>query len=108
VALRIHFDPSKATIKPDSQPVLEQVAELMRTQADLRLSVEGHTDNTGTAQANKLLSQRRADSVVAALVQKGVARARLVAVGWGQERPVADNRSDAGREKNRRIELVKK
>jgi OOP family OmpA-OmpF porin len=108
VALRIHFDPNKATILPDSQPILEQVAELMRSQAELRLSVEGHTDNTGTAQANKALSQRRAESVVAALVQKGVARARLAAVGWGQERPVADNLSDQGRDKNRRIELVKK
>lgn len=108
VALYINFDTNKATIKPESQPIVEQVAALLRGQATLRLSVEGHTDNTGTPHGNQALSRQRAEAVVAALVQKGIAGARLGALGWGQDRPIADNRSEEGRAKNRRVEIVKK
>lgn len=74
----------------------------------LKASIEGHTDNVGEAGANKALSQRRATSVVTALKAAGIAPDRLTSAGWGSEKPVADNGTDAGRAKNRRVELVKK
>ena len=96
------------SIRPDSQPVIDQVAEMLQTNAGLMLSVEGHTDSVGTPQSNKTLSEERAKSVVAAVVELGVDAGRLTAVGWGQEKPVADNRTEDGRAKNRRVEIVKK
>ena len=108
IALDIHFDTGKSSIKPDSQPLLDQIVELLRTNPDLNLSIEGHTDNVGDPKSNKTLSDARAKSVKDALVKAGIASARLSAVGFGQEKPVADNRTDEGRAKNRRVELVKK
>jgi outer membrane protein OmpA-like peptidoglycan-associated protein len=107
VALQINFDTGKATIKPDSQAIVDQIVALLKDNKDLKLSVEGHTDNVGDAKANKALSEARAKAVVAALTQKGIAASRLKAVGFGQEKPVADNSTDEGRAKNRRVELVK-
>jgi OmpA-OmpF porin, OOP family len=69
--------------------------------------IEGHTDNTGTPASNQTLSQARAKSVVEALVTGGISRDRLAAKGFGQDRPIADNRTDEGRAKNRRVEIVK-
>lgn len=108
IALDIHFDTGKATIKEESKPIIDQIAAALRDASALKVSVEGHTDNTGTAEGNKTLSMKRAEAVVAALVQAGIAADRLSAVGWGQERPVADNRTEEGRAKNRRVEVVKK
>jgi OmpA-OmpF porin, OOP family len=108
IALYINFDTGKATIRPESRPIVDQVAALMKQNASLRLSVEGHTDNVGTPASNKLLSEQRAKAVMDAVVVTGVPAARLAAVGWGQDRPVADNRSEEGRAKNRRVEIVKK
>jgi outer membrane protein OmpA-like peptidoglycan-associated protein len=108
VALYINFDTGEATIRPDSQPVIDQVAEMLQTNPGLVLSVEGHTDNVGAPASNKLLSENRAKAVVAALAAKGIDGKRLSAVGWGQDKPVADNSTDEGRAKNRRVELVKK
>lgn len=108
VALYINFDTGKATIRPDSQPVIDQVADMLQTNAALALSVEGHTDSVGTPAANKILSENRAKAVVAALAAKGIDTKRLSAAGWGQDKPVADNQTDEGRAKNRRVELVKK
>jgi len=108
VALYINFDTGKATIRPDSQPVIDQVAEMLKTNPDLKLSVEGHTDSVGSPASNKTLSQDRAKAVVAALAAKGIGGERLTAVGWGQDKPLADNNTDEGRAKNRRVELVKK
>lgn len=108
MALYINFDTGKSMIKPESGPIIEQIASLLKDNADLKLSVEGHTDNVGTPQSNKTLSEERAKSVVAAVVELGVDAGRLTAVGWGQEKPVADNRTEDGRAKNRRVEIVKK
>jgi outer membrane protein OmpA-like peptidoglycan-associated protein len=80
----------------------------MKANPGLKLSVEGHTDNAGGAEANKALSLARASSVAKAVVAGGIDAARLSATGFGQERPVADNRSEEGRAKNRRVELVRK
>jgi OmpA-OmpF porin, OOP family len=108
VALQINFDTGKATIRSGSQPIVAQIVVLIQQNPTLNLSVEGYTDNVGDPKANKALSDARARSVVAALVAKGVALSRLTAAGFGQEKPVADNGTEDGRAKNRRVELVKR
>jgi OmpA-OmpF porin, OOP family len=108
VALHINFDTAKATIKPDSNALLDQAAAMLNMAPDLKIEVNGHTDNVGEAAANQKLSEARAQSVVAALAQRGVAAGRMTAKGLGQTVPVADNRTEEGRGKNRRVELVKR
>jgi OOP family OmpA-OmpF porin len=108
IALYINFDTAKADIRPDSQPTVDQIATVLKQNPALKVSIEGHTDNTGAPAQNKTLSEQRANAVVAAIVKQGVAASRMSAVGWGQEKPIADNRTEAGRAKNRRVELVKK
>lgn len=108
MALYINFDTGKFDIKPESQPTIDQIAQLMKDNPELKLSIEGHTDNVGTPQNNKILSENRAKAVMNAVVNLGVDSSRLTAVGWGQEKPIADNRTEDGRAKNRRVEIVKK
>ena len=108
IALYINFDTGKADIRPDSQPTVDQIAALLKQNPTLKVSIEGHTDNTGTPAGNKALSEQRASAVMTAIAKQGVVASRMSAVGWGQEKPVADNRTEAGRAKNRRVELVKK
>jgi len=107
VALYINFDTDKATLRPDAQPVLEEVRKLLEGDPALKLSIEGHTDNTGTAARNRELSAARARSVLGALVGLGIDPGRLGSQGFGQDKPIADNGSEDGRAKNRRVELVK-
>ena len=107
VALHINFDVDKATLRPDAQPVVAEIDKLLAADPALKLSIEGHTDNTGTPAHNQQLSAARARSVLGALVGMGVDPARLSSKGFGQDRPVADNGSEAGRAQNRRVELVK-
>lgn len=102
----IQFDSGRDTIKRSSFGVLDQVAKLLADHLELkRIRVEGHTDNIGPASYNKDLSERRAASVVRYLVEKGIARERLVPAGFGFERPVASNQTALGRAKNRRVEF---
>jgi outer membrane protein OmpA-like peptidoglycan-associated protein len=108
VALYLSFDFDKATLRPDARPILDEVEKLLRSDPQLRLTVEGHTDNVGQPGYNRRLSQARAEAVVGALAGRGIAASRLQAVGLGQDRPIADNASDAGRARNRRVELVKR
>jgi OmpA-OmpF porin, OOP family len=108
VALYINFDTGRATILPESAGILDQVAAALERSSGLKLEVAGHTDNVGTPEANHKLSEDRSKAVVAALVARGIAEARLTAKGYGQSAPVADNRTEEGRAKNRRVELVKK
>lgn len=108
VALYINFDTGKATIKPDSNKVLDDVAAALKSAPDMKLEVGGHTDNVGAPESNLKLSDDRAKAVVAALVARGIAASRLTAKGYGQTAPVADNRSEDGRAKNRRVELTKR
>lgn len=107
VALYINFDFDKADIKPESQPIIDEIVKLLKTHANLNLTIEGHTDNIGMPDYNRRLSEARARAVVAALTAQGIVARRLTAVGYGQDRPIADNRTDAGRAQNRRVELVK-
>ena len=108
VALYINFDTGKATIKPDSLATVEEVAKMLKSAPELKLEVGGHTDNVGKPDANQKLSEARAQSVMKALAERGVAAARLTAKGYGDSKPVADNRSEEGRAKNRRVELSKR
>jgi OmpA-OmpF porin, OOP family len=103
----INFDTGKATIKPDSESVLKELLTLLQKQADWSLMVAGHTDNSGTDAINGPLSQQRAESVIAWLSGKGVEKWRLVPAGYGSRKPLADNATEEGRAKNRRVDLVK-
>lgn len=106
--LYINFETAKSQLKPDAAPVIKEVAQMLRSNPEIKLSIEGHTDNVGDAKSNKRLSEDRARSVMQAVVAQGIDAKRLSAAGFGMERPVADNRSDEGRAKNRRVELVKR
>jgi OOP family OmpA-OmpF porin len=108
IALYINFDTGKAIIKPESQPIIEQIVTMMTNTPDLKLSVEGHTDNVGDPKKNQTLSEERARAVVTAIVHQGVDAPRVTAVGFGQNKPITDNTSEESRAKNRRVELVKK
>jgi OmpA-OmpF porin, OOP family len=104
----IYFDTGSATIKPESQQTMQEIAKLLGQEPSLRLLVVGHTDNQGGYEHNLKLSERRASAVVGALVsQHGIQSSRLRAAGVGYLAPVASNDSDDGRAKNRRVELVK-
>jgi len=102
----IHFDVDKATIKPQSEPVIAQIAQAMQQNKSWRFRVEGHTDSDGGEAHNKVLSQHRAESVVNDLVKRyHIAKSRLVPVGYGYSKPVAPNTTSAGKALNRRVEL---
>jgi OOP family OmpA-OmpF porin len=105
--LNINFRIDSAEILPDYDLDIAKVADFMKKNPDTVALIEGHTDNVGTEEYNLALSQRRADSVVNCLTEKyGIERSRLSAKGFGMSRPVADNSSEEGRQKNRRIEGV--
>ena len=107
IALSMNFDTDKSTLRPDAQPVVAEIEKLLKRDPSLKLSIEGHTDNSGAAQRNKALSAERAAAVVQALVTSGIAKDRLQSAGFGADKPVADNGSEDGRARNRRVELVK-
>jgi OOP family OmpA-OmpF porin len=103
----VYFDTGKAIVKPESDSTLVEIAKLLQANPTMKLHVVGHTDNTGTSATNMTLSKQRADAVVAALVGKhAIAASRLAAAGVGSLSPVTTNRTDEGRAKNRRVELV--
>jgi len=108
IALDVHFATAKADILPESRPLIDEAVKMLKARSALRVGVEGHTDDTGTPAGNLQLSEARAKSVVAALIAAGIDAKRLTPAGFGQTKPVADNRSEAGRAKNRRVEIVKK
>lgn len=104
----IYFDTGQATLKPESNAAIEQVAHLLRRQPNLQLRIVGHTDSVGDFQSNVTLSQNRAEAVRLALVGgHGIDGARLTAQGVGPSVPVASNDTEEGRARNRRVELVK-
>jgi OmpA-OmpF porin, OOP family len=106
VLQQVHFAFGTANILPDSFPVLQEVADYLKAnQAIKKMSIEGHTDNKGAPDLNKRLSQDRANSVMRWLTQHGIEQNRLEAHGYGMEKPIEDNDTDAGRAKNRRVEF---
>jgi outer membrane protein OmpA-like peptidoglycan-associated protein/outer membrane protein W len=103
----IVFTEEKATIEPQSEQTLIEAFIALKTNPDITAEIRGYTDNTGKASANKTLSQRRAESVRAWLIQNGIESNRLTAKGFGPEYPIGDNRTAEGRSKNQRIELFR-
>ncbi|WP_455621306.1 OmpA family protein [Parabacteroides sp.] len=103
----ITFDVGKSTIKPESMGEINRIVKLMQDNPDLKFSVEGHTDSTGNEATNQTLSDARSKAVVDKLVEMGIAATRLTSSGKGQSNPIADNGTDEGRAKNRRVEFVK-
>jgi outer membrane protein OmpA-like peptidoglycan-associated protein len=103
----INFDTASSVLKPDSEPAIDEIAKLLTNKPTLKVYIVGHTDMVGDAASNVKLSQARAQSVITALVSKhGIAASRLIAFGNGPYAPIASNKTDDGRAKNRRVELV--
>lgn len=103
----ITFDVGKSTIKPESMGEINRIVQLMNENPTLKFSVEGHTDSTGNPASNQTLSEARSKAIVDKLVSMGISADRLTASGKGQNNPIADNSTDEGRAKNRRVEFVK-
>jgi outer membrane protein OmpA-like peptidoglycan-associated protein len=101
----VHFDNDAAVIRADARPILDEAVATLRRYPQLRVEVAGHTDDRGSDDYNLDLSQRRAQAVADYFVQMGIDAARLVAKGYGESAPVADNTTAAGRADNRRVEL---
>ncbi|HPR53171.1 MAG TPA: OmpA family protein [Deltaproteobacteria bacterium] len=102
----VQFEINKADLRPSSYGVLDEIAEGLKTQAAIKVEVQGHTDNTGSPEYNMKLSQARAESVKEYLVDKGIAPERLTAKGYGMTRPLVPNDTAQNRAKNRRVELA--
>ncbi|HZF70584.1 OmpA family protein [Sulfuricurvum sp.] len=101
----ITFDTGKAAIKPNFNPVLDDIANVMIKYPETKIEVQGHTDNVGSDADNLKLSELRAQSVTTALINRGVESTRLSPVGYGESKPIATNDTPAGREANRRVEI---
>jgi outer membrane protein OmpA-like peptidoglycan-associated protein len=106
VISNVQFDSNSDRLTQASKLGLDNVANLLVTSTAVNVEVQAHSDNTGSARYNKNLSQKRAESVVSYLVEKGVAADRMSAMGYGEEKPVADNNTTSGRAKNRRVEFI--
>ncbi len=107
ITQQIHFEFNKATIRPESFPILDAIVDVLQSNQAITLEIQGHTDNVGSAQYNKKLSQSRADSVRAYLGAHGISVARLVAVGYGMAQPVVPNNTAANRALNRRVQFIR-
>lgn len=100
------FDTGKATLKPGAYATLDRVAKVLHDHAGRKVVIEGHTDSTGSEELNQTLSQQRAQAVQTALMERGVSGGQIATVGKGEAMPVASNDNAAGRQQNRRVELV--
>ncbi|MCL2021068.1 MAG: OmpA family protein [Betaproteobacteria bacterium] len=107
IALYINFDTGKSTIKSESNELIDEIVAALKSKSDMKVKLEGHTDNVGTPADNKKLSNDRANAVMSAIVAKGINKSRLSAEGFGLEKPVADNGTEEGRARNRRVEMVR-
>jgi len=103
--LHVTFPPDEYKVTQDVLDEVKKFAEFLKENPGYQVIIYGHTDSRGEAEDNKILSQKRADSVKEALIEHGVSETRLTAIGMGEEHPIADNTFKAGRQKNRRIEV---
>ncbi|MEL6570878.1 MAG: OmpA family protein [Pseudomonadota bacterium] len=101
----IYFSTGSAQLRPESDAILESITDIIARCPDLRIEISGHTDSDGSSALNQRLSERRAGSVIAYFDENGISSDRLVAVGAGEENPVAPNDTAADKQKNRRIEF---
>jgi OOP family OmpA-OmpF porin len=99
------FDFDKTAVKPDGTKILDRLIVFLKENADKRVDLEGHTDSVGTDQYNQSLSEKRAVSVKDYLTKRGVAASRIATKGFGESKPIADNKTAEGRAKNRRVEI---
>ena len=106
--LHINFDVNKATLQPDGEKLISGIYKALKELPELKLSIEGHTDNTGKSSYNKTLSEKRANTVKFLLAAKGIEIERLESKGFGAEVPLESNDTEEGRAKNRRVEIVRK
>lgn len=106
--LHINFDPGKSILKAEYNPVIEQIAEMLKQNPELEIIVEGHTDGRGDRKTNLPLSEDRAKAVMTAIIGRGVDAKRLSAVGYGPDRPIGPIDTEEGRAMNRRVEIRKK
>jgi len=104
--LDLAFDPGSASIESGKMPLLTRLARLLREHPERSVLIEGHTDNTGTPTENLHLSLKRAEAVQEILIEQGIEPRRLILRGYGARRPVASNETEAGRQRNRRVEVV--
>lgn len=100
------FDTGGATLKPGAATTIDRLAQFMRDYPERSVRIEGHTDSAGSDEANQALSERRAQAVRAALVERGLEAQRIATLGYGEARPIAGNESPGGRQQNRRVEIV--
>ena len=100
------FDSGGATLKPGADELVSRLSQFMQSHPDIKVRIEGHTDSIGSDSYNEALSQRRAESVASALENRGISAARIQAVGRGKVAPVAGNDTPAGRQQNRRVEII--
>ncbi|MFY7670415.1 OmpA family protein [Tenacibaculum sp. MEBiC06402] len=107
VSLSINFDMGKSRIKAESYEIINEISKMLKSNPDLKISIEGHTDNTGDENTNLKLSNNRAKSVLIALLDEGIDESRLTSKGFGQTKPIEDNSTEDDRAKNRRVELRK-
>lgn len=107
VPIYVEFDVDRASLRPSARPAIDEIVKLMQQNAALKVSIEGHTDDTGTAARNQPLSLARAETVRAELIAAGIAPARMKTAGFGATKPLAQGTSEDARARNRRVELVK-
>ena len=103
----ILFDINKATIKPESMGVINEVVKMMNKHSDLSFSIEGHTDSDGEESHNQTLSEKRAVAVKSTMIELGIDESRLTSKGFGESVPVDNNTTPEGKANNRRIEFIK-
>ena len=107
ITQQIHFEYNKAVIRKESHAVLDAVVEVLGKNPDIKIEVQGHTDNRGSAKYNKTLSDKRAASVMKYLVSHGLSASRLTSHGYGFERPLVPNNSEVNMALNRRVQFVR-
>jgi outer membrane protein OmpA-like peptidoglycan-associated protein len=107
IALYINFETGKSRIKPDSYQLISEIAKMLQSQPELKITIEGHTDDVGGENDNQKLSENRAKSVELAITDEGIDTLRLKSIGYGESKPIAENTTEEGRAKNRRVEIRK-